>query len=239
MAKRAARKKKRTARGGSRKNTSSRDRLNRNRGAQPNTKQKAPTGAAPHAQGAQPTEAPHAQVAQPTEKEPEKQVEKPFIVKAPANIIRILGGAVVGGALTFLLGRSVANTHGVEGAVKVASVTILPLIAFMCVIGIAKDGFRRANAVGRMVRTKVIVASVVLLLFLQVLWREIGYQQICLHVFLGGVIGYAIAFLAWVYLAATQHPYLIKRQPAQWVWDYRFGASVLILIGGWIGVIVR
>lgn len=228
MAKPAAQKKQQKAQGKPRKGTSSRDRQQRNRGAQPKMKQKAPTEAAPQAQDVQPTE-----------KEPEKQVEQPFIVRTPANIIRFIGGLVVGAVFAGLLGRSVAQTHGVEGAVKIASVTILPLIAFVCVIGVAKDGFMRAGAVGRTLRTKVILLSVFSLLGLQILWSEIGYQEICLHVFLGGVIGYAIAFLAWVYLAARRNPWLIQQQFRQWVWRYRFGASVLILIGGWIGVLVR
>jgi hypothetical protein len=224
----STRKKKQKARGKSRKNTSARDLQNRSRGAQPNTKQKAPTEAAPRAQGVHPIE-----------KEPENQVKPPFIVRTQVKFIFSVGSVLTGVALGWLWGRSVAHTHGVEGAVKVASVTILPLIAFMCVVEITKRGFMRARALGRTVRTNVISLGLAVLIVLPFFWRKIGYQEICWHVFLGGVIGYAIAFLSWLYLAAKRHPWLIQRQYGQWVWVYRFSASVLILVGGWIGVFVR
>jgi hypothetical protein len=122
--------------------------------------------------------------------------------------------------------------------VKVASVTILPLIAFMYVIGMVQRGFMRASALGKTARTKVISLSFAFLLVLPGLWSKIGYQEICWHTFLGGVIGFALAFLSWLYLAVQRHPWLIQRQQGQWVWAYRFSASLLILVGGWIGVIV-
>lgn len=227
MAKRATRKKKRTARGKSQKNTSPRGPQNRDRGAQPKTKEKAPAEAAPHVPDAQPNE-----------KEHKKQVEQPFIVRAQVKFIFLVMSIVIEAAVVWLWSRSVSHTRGVGGAAKVASVTILPIIAVMYAIEMTKRGFTRASALGKTARIKGMSLSFVILLVLPGLWRKIGYEDICWHTFLGGAIGFVIAFLSWLYLAAKRDPWLMQRQYGQWVWVYRFSASVLIIVGGWIGVIV-
>lgn len=227
MAKPVPRKKKPTARGKSKGNTSPRGRPNRNRQAQPQTKQKvlAKTTA-------------HIQDTRPKEKEPETEVEKPLLVRTQIKFIYTLGSVVIGAAILWGWSRSVANTRGFEGALKVASVTILPLIAFTYVIEFTRRGFMRANAWAKTARTKVISFSFAFLIVLPVLWRKIGYPEICWHVFIGGAIGLVIAFVSWLYLVAKRHPWLLQQQDGQWVWVYRFSASVLIFAGGWIGVIV-
>jgi hypothetical protein len=154
------------------------------------------------------------------------------------KFIYVLGNLVIGAVFLWLWSLSVAHTAGVAGTVKIASVTLLPLIAFTYVIEVAQRGFTRTDALRKTARTQIIVFGIASLLVLPVLWRKIGYQEICWHVFLGGAIGLTIAFLSWLYLA-RRHPWLIRQQHGQWVWVYRFSASILIFVGGWIGVIVR
>ena len=224
MAKPATRKGKKKTRGKSQNGRSPRDSANQNPGAQPNTQQKAPIQAAPHPQGAEPNK---------------KEPEKPFIVRSPFKIISWTGGCVTGIIFGGLLARSLANTHGPEGAAKIASATILPLIVLMCLMEVTRHGSLRASALGAVVRAAVISLIITFLIVAPYLWRKTGYEEICWHVFLGGVAGYVLAFFSWVYLAVKRDPWLMQRQYGQWAWFYRFSASVLILIGGWIGVIVR
>jgi hypothetical protein len=171
-------------------------------------------------------------------KNPRRRSRKPLLVRTQVKFIYALGNVVIGAAILWLWSRSVAHTRGFEGALKVASVTIVPLIAFTYVIEMTRRGFTRANALGKTVRTKVISFSFAFLIFLPVLWRKIGYQEICWHVFIGGAIGLAVAFLSWLYLVAKRHPWLMQQQDGQWVWVYRFSAAVPIFAGGWIGVTV-
>ena len=95
----------------------------------------------------------------------------------------------------------------------------------------------RASALGLTAWWAVISFLLAFLIVAPSLWRATGYEEVCWHVFLGGVIGYVVAFFAWVYLIVKRHPWLMQRQYGQWAWFYRLSAIVLIIIGGWIGLL--
>ena len=210
----------------SQKGTSSRDRRDRDRGARSNTEQRASVVAAPHPQGAKPTE-----------KGPEKQVEPPFIVRFPFKTLSWTGDSVAGIIFGLLLTHSFAHAHGAEGAAKIASATILPVIVLMCLLEVTRHRSMRASALGLTARGAVISLLLAFLIEAPSLWRATGYEEVCWHVFLGGVSGYVVAFFAWVYLIVKRHPWLMQRQYGQWAWFYRLSAVVMIIIGGWIGLI--
>jgi hypothetical protein len=116
MAKSASRKKKGTARGKPKKGTSPPSLQHRNQETQPKAQQRVPATTTAQRKSSPPEE---------KEKEQEKEVEKPFIVRTPVNLVYAIGNAIVGAVLLFLWSRSVAQTHGFEGTVKVASVSFL------------------------------------------------------------------------------------------------------------------
>lgn len=124
------------------------------------------------------------------------------------------------------------------GEAKIAAVTILPLIAVMYALRMVQRGFRRAGVLGRTARMKVLALCFAVLLVLPGFWQKTGYEQICWHTFLGGVIGFAVAFISWSYLAVKRHPWLLQQEQGQWLWAYRLSATGMIIIGGWIGVII-
>lgn len=233
MSKSAARKKKRTARGKPRKSASRRDLPNQGRRAEPGTAGVAVAEAAQPARAASPSGKEHAE-----SKEREEDVEQPLILRAQAKLFWVLAGIVIDVALGWLWSRSVAHAHGVAGVGKIAAVTILPLIAVMYAIGMAQRGFWGAGALSKTARTKVISLCLAVLIIMPELWAKVGSGQICQHTFIGGLAGFAAAFLAWAYLAVRRNPWLVRQQPRQWEWVYRLSVTGMIIIGGWIGVIV-
>jgi hypothetical protein len=189
--------------------------------------------AAPPAKAASPSGKEHAE-----SKEREGDVEQPLIIRAQAKFFWVLAGLVIDAVLGWLWSRSVAHAHGIAGVGKIAAVTILPLIVVMYTIRVAQRGFWRAGALSKTARTKVFSLCIAVLIILPELWAKVGSEQICQRTFIGGLAGFAAAFLVWAYLAVRRNPWLIRQQPRQWEWVYRLSVTGMIIIGGWIGVIV-